>query len=98
MAMERRLALLDWARDAGAWVLEDDYDSEFRYAGPPLTALAGIDGDGRVIYLGTFSKTLFPGCGSATPCCRRRCWTGRGGAHRPPTGSPRLLGRMRWRS
>lgn len=61
MAMERRLALLDWARDAGAYVLEDDYDSEFRYAGPPLTALAGIDGNGRVIYLGTFSKTLFPG-------------------------------------
>ncbi len=61
MAMERRLALLDWAREAGAYVLEDDYDSEFRYAGPPLTALAGIDRGGCVIYLGTFSKTLFPG-------------------------------------
>ena len=61
MSMARRVALLDWARQAGAWVLEDDYDSEFRYAGPPLTALAGIDGHGRVIYLGTFSKTLFPG-------------------------------------
>ncbi|MFC7554075.1 PLP-dependent aminotransferase family protein [Pseudoroseomonas wenyumeiae] len=61
MSMARRLALLDWARQAGAWVLEDDYDSEFRYAGPPLTALAGIDAEARVIYLGTFSKTLFPG-------------------------------------
>lgn len=61
MSMDRRLALLDWARDTGGWILEDDYDSEFRYAGPPLTALAGIDGDGRVIYLGTFSKTLFAG-------------------------------------
>jgi GntR family transcriptional regulator/MocR family aminotransferase len=61
MSMPRRIALLDWARQAGAWVVEDDYDSEFRYAGPPLTALAGIDGPGRVIYLGTFSKTLFPG-------------------------------------
>lgn len=61
MTMQRRLALLDWAREADAYVLEDDYDSEFRYAGPPLTALAGIDGSGRVIYLGTFSKTLFPG-------------------------------------
>jgi GntR family transcriptional regulator/MocR family aminotransferase len=61
MSMARRLALLDWARGAGAWVLEDDYDSEFRYSGPPLTALAGIDGDARVIYIGTFSKTLFPG-------------------------------------
>lgn len=61
MSMARRLALLDWARQANAWVLEDDYDSEFRYAGPPLTALAGIDAEARVIYLGTFSKTLFPG-------------------------------------
>ena len=61
MSMARRVALLDWAREADAWVLEDDYDSEFRYAGPPLTALAGIDGHARVAYLGTFSKTLFPG-------------------------------------
>jgi GntR family transcriptional regulator / MocR family aminotransferase len=61
MRMERRIALLAWARGSGAWVLEDDYDSEFRYAGPPLTALAGIDGGDRVIYIGTFSKTLFAG-------------------------------------
>jgi len=61
MRMDRRIALLEWARDAGAWVLEDDYDSEFRYAGPPLTALAGIDAARRVIYFGTFSKVLFPG-------------------------------------
>jgi GntR family transcriptional regulator/MocR family aminotransferase len=61
MRMERRIALLAWARAARAWVFEDDYDSEFRYAGPPLTALAGIDGNDRVIYIGTFSKTLFAG-------------------------------------
>lgn len=61
LSMARRLALLDWARDADAWIVEDDYDSEFRFAGAPLTALAGIDRAGRVIYLGTFSKTLFPG-------------------------------------
>lgn len=61
MGMERRVALLEWAWQTGAWILEDDYDSEFRYAGPPLTALAGIDGHARVAYLGTFSKTLFPG-------------------------------------
>jgi len=61
MSMARRLALLEWARAAQAWVLEDDYDNEFRYEGPPLTALAGIDGGDRVIYLGTFSKTLFAG-------------------------------------
>lgn len=60
LAMERRLALLDWARAQKAWVLEDDYDNEFRYDGLPLTALAGIGGD-RVIYCGTFSKSLFAG-------------------------------------
>jgi GntR family transcriptional regulator/MocR family aminotransferase len=61
MSMNRRLELLDWARDADAFVLEDDYDSEFRYDGAPLLSLAGIDHLQRVIYMGTFSKTLFPG-------------------------------------
>lgn len=61
LSMRRRLELIDWARRAGAWIIEDDYDSEFRYAGPPLTSLQGIDGAGRVIYVGTFSKALFPG-------------------------------------
>lgn len=61
LSMARRLALIDWARAAGAYIIEDDYDSEFRFAGPPLSALQGIDGEGRVIYLGTFSKTLLPG-------------------------------------
>lgn len=61
MTMRRRLALIDWAKRNDAWIVEDDYDSEFRFAGPPLTALQGIDDAGRVIYLGTFSKVLFPG-------------------------------------
>ncbi|KRQ95666.1 GntR family transcriptional regulator [Bradyrhizobium jicamae] len=61
MSMTRRLELLDWARDAGAFVIEDDYDSEFRYDGAPLLSLAGIDHLSRVIYMGTFAKTLFPG-------------------------------------
>ena len=61
MTMRRRLALLDWAARNDAWIFEDDYDSEFRYAGPPLTSLQGMDGSGRVAYLGTFSKILFPG-------------------------------------
>ncbi len=61
MTMRRRLALLDWARRNDAWIIEDDYDSEFRYGGPPLTALQGMDGAGRVAYIGTFSKILFPG-------------------------------------
>jgi GntR family transcriptional regulator/MocR family aminotransferase len=60
MSLARRLALLDWADRARAWVLEDDYDSEYRYAGRPLAALQGLDAAGRVIYLGTFSKVLFP--------------------------------------
>ncbi|MCF3641514.1 PLP-dependent aminotransferase family protein, partial [Rhizobium sp. TRM95111] len=61
MSMRRRLALIDWARSNDAFIVEDDYDSEFRYAGPPLTALQGLDDAGRVVYLGTFSKVLLPG-------------------------------------
>jgi GntR family transcriptional regulator/MocR family aminotransferase len=60
MSLARRLALLRWANAAGAWVLEDDYDSEFRYGSRPIPCLHGLDVDGRVIYVGTFSKTLFP--------------------------------------
>ena len=51
---------VEWARAAGAWVLEDDYDSEYRYAGRPLAALKSLDADHRVIYVGTLSKLLFP--------------------------------------
>jgi GntR family transcriptional regulator/MocR family aminotransferase len=61
MTLARRLALIEWASRTGSWVVEDDYDAEFRYVGRPLTALQGIDGRGRVIYVGTFSKSLFPG-------------------------------------
>jgi GntR family transcriptional regulator/MocR family aminotransferase len=60
MGLRRRLELLAWARAANAYVIEDDYDAEFRYDGPPLPALQGLD-DGRVLYVGTFSKTLAPG-------------------------------------
>jgi GntR family transcriptional regulator/MocR family aminotransferase len=60
MSLPRRMALLAWARRRGAWIAEDDYDSEFRYAGRPLAALQGLDTAGRVIYIGTFSKVLFP--------------------------------------
>ena len=61
MTMRRRLALLEWAAKAGSWVIEDDYDSEFRYAGAPLASLQGMDAKGRVIHVGTFSKSLMPG-------------------------------------
>ena len=60
MSLERRVALLDWARAAGAVVLEDDYDGEFRYGGRPITALYGLDGGDRVLYVGSFSKAMFP--------------------------------------
>ena len=60
MTAARRLALLDWARRGGAWVLEDDYDSEYRYVSRPLGALQGMNGHDRVVYIGTFSKVLFP--------------------------------------
>jgi GntR family transcriptional regulator / MocR family aminotransferase len=61
MSLTRRLALIEWASRTASWVVEDDYDAEFRYVGKPLTALQGIDGRGCVIYVGTFSKSLFPG-------------------------------------
>lgn len=60
MSLERRLRLLQWAGEVDAWILEDDYDGEYRYEERPLQALQGLDGDGRVIYLGTFGKVLFP--------------------------------------
>ncbi len=60
MPLARRLALLQWARENEALILEDDYDGELRYDSHPLAALQGLDRDGRVIYLGTFSKVLFP--------------------------------------
>ena len=60
MPLERRLALLKWAREKDALILEDDYDGELRYSGHPISALQGVDRHHRVIYLGTFSKVLFP--------------------------------------
>ncbi len=60
LGLARRLELLAWADRAGAWIVEDDYDSEYRFAGRPLAALQGLDTAGRVIYLGTFSKVLAP--------------------------------------
>ena len=61
LSMGRRLELVAWAREAGAWIVEDDYAAEFRYAGAPLPALQGLEGGERVIYVGTLNKALFPG-------------------------------------
>jgi GntR family transcriptional regulator/MocR family aminotransferase len=60
MSVARRLELLAWASQARAWILEDDYDSEYRYASRPLACLQGLDESGCVVYIGTFSKTVFP--------------------------------------
>jgi GntR family transcriptional regulator/MocR family aminotransferase len=60
LSLSRRLALLDWAARNSAWVIEDDYDGEYRYASRPLPALKSLDREGRVLYSGTFSKVLLP--------------------------------------
>jgi GntR family transcriptional regulator / MocR family aminotransferase len=59
LSLDRRLALLEWAKSVGAWIVEDDYDSEFRHNGRPIAAMKGLDSDGTVIYMGTFNKVLF---------------------------------------
>jgi GntR family transcriptional regulator / MocR family aminotransferase len=61
MPLSRRLALIHWAERKEGWIVEDDYDSDFRHAGPPTASLQGLDRGGRTLYLGTFSKSMFPG-------------------------------------
>ena len=60
MSLERRMALLRWASRSGAFVIEDDYDSEYRFEGPPVPSLQSLDNHSSVIFIGSFSKTLFP--------------------------------------
>ena len=60
MSAARRIQLLNWAQNSGAWIIEDDYDSEYRYGSLPIASLHGLDVNARVIYIGTFSKVLFP--------------------------------------
>jgi GntR family transcriptional regulator / MocR family aminotransferase len=60
LTLARRLALLAWAKKAGAVIIEDDYDGEFRYEGQAVESLQGLDSEGRVVYIGTFSRTVFP--------------------------------------
>jgi aspartate/methionine/tyrosine aminotransferase len=60
MSLPRRLALLEWARKSNALIFEDDYDSEYRYAGRPVPAMQGLDRNGLVLFAGSFSKVLFP--------------------------------------
>jgi GntR family transcriptional regulator/MocR family aminotransferase len=60
MSASRRFQLLQWAQNAGSWIIEDDYDAEYRYESLPIASLQGLDTNARVIYIGTFSKVLFP--------------------------------------
>jgi len=60
MSAVRRFRLLEWAQATGAWIIEDDYDSEYRYGSMPIASLQGLDANARVVYIGTFSKVLFP--------------------------------------
>jgi len=60
MSASRRLQLLEWSQSSGSWIVEDDYDSEYRYDSKPIASLQGLDHSSRVIYIGTFSKVLFP--------------------------------------
>lgn len=60
MSASRRLQLLEWAHNSGSWIIEDDYDSEYRYEGMPISSLQGLDPGSHVVYIGTFSKVLFP--------------------------------------
>jgi GntR family transcriptional regulator/MocR family aminotransferase len=60
MGATRRMLLLHWAMRSGAWIIEDDYDSEYRFGSRPIASLQGLDTEGRVIYVGTFSKVMFP--------------------------------------
>ena len=61
LTLDRRLALIEWAARHQAWIIEDDYDSEFHYAGKPTACVQGLDARDRTIYIGTFTKSLFPG-------------------------------------
>jgi len=61
LALDRRLALIEWAARHRTWIIEDDYDSEFHYAGKPTACVQGLDANDRTVYIGTFTKSLFPG-------------------------------------
>jgi GntR family transcriptional regulator / MocR family aminotransferase len=92
LSLTRRVALLDWAEQASSWIIEDDYDSEFRYLGRPLPALKSLDRRDHVIYCGTFSKVMFPGLRLAYAVIPERAVERVGRvAHSMNAGSPTLL-------
>ncbi len=70
MSLARRLELLAWAEKHQGWIVEDDYDGEYRYSGSPLAPLAALDRNARVLYVGTFGKIAFRRCASGTWFCQ----------------------------
>lgn len=75
MSIQRRRNILQWASESGGWIVEDDYDSELHYGGNlAYPSLQGMDSGNNVIYVGTFSKSLFPGCDWAT-WSSRKSWS-----------------------
>ena len=96
LPLARRLELLEWARRANAVLVEDDYDGEFRYEGQPLESLQGLDREGRVIYIGTFSRTVFSSLRIGYLVVRR-AWGARSRRRSgSATGTPRRSSRKRW--
>jgi hypothetical protein len=96
MSLPRRLALLAWAEGNDGAIVEDDYDSEFRYGGRPIEPLQTLDHSGRVIYVGSFSKTLLATLRLGFLVARRR-WSQRSAAPSSwPTGTPRCPSRPPW--
>jgi GntR family transcriptional regulator / MocR family aminotransferase len=92
LSLARRVALLEWAEKASSWIIEDDYDSEFRSLGRSLPALKSLDRRDRVIYCGTFSKVMFPGLRLAYAVVPERAVERVGRvAHSMNAGSPTLL-------
>src|SRR5262249_39768580 len=88
LSMARRLELLAWARRSGAFIVEDDYTSEFHYPGPPLASLQGLDDTEQVIYVGTLNKALFPGLRigyAVVPHALLQAFVGARLSHRSPT-------------
>lgn len=95
LSLERRLRLLDWARRTGTCIVEDDYDSDFRYRGAPLAALMGLDSHGSVIYTGTFTKSLGAGLRLFRSHGHARLLIARRAADPRRCGAPRGSGRCR---
>jgi GntR family transcriptional regulator / MocR family aminotransferase len=96
MSLPRRLALLAWAARHGAAIIEDDYDSEFRYSDRPIEPLQTLDADGHVIYVGSFSKTMLPALRLGSWSRRRRCAPRCGRRSSWPTGTATCRRKRRW--